>query len=219
MRACLPVALVGSFDLGLISDASLRERLEWNLPLPGRFSRPHERAVLDVFSPHSRPWNSVSVERWQFRDFFVRNYSFSRSIFLAQKNASVSSQEEIVPLYLSRSPSVPIKRTTSHLKLLSISFSCIFFSLICRCKWKHFPVDTFVTCGFLLTRERNVVMNCERTIFSHFQPRYVVYTHPCCHILHVLVECQLPASPPPNVGFSSSFTISRVILLFVYSEH
>lgn len=142
------------------------------------------------FSPHSRPWNSVSVERWQFRDF-VRNYSFSRSIFLAQKNASGSSQEEIVPLYLSRSPSVPIKRTTSHLKLLSISFSCIFFSLICRCKWKHFPVDTFVTCGFLLTRERNVVMNCERTIFSHFQPRYVVYTS----------SASYPPAHPPMWGF------------------
>lgn len=142
--------------------------------------------MKDSFSPlfsQNGPWNSVSVEWWQFRHFFVRNYSFSLHFPRTKKkkkNVCFVARGNRIPLFIwhafprllsSRQPA-----TWNYLasNFLPFFFFFFFFFRTHRCKWKHFPVDTFVTCSFLLTRERNVVMNCDHCVFSHFQPRYVV---------------------------------------------
>lgn len=177
------MALVGSFDLGLITDAGLWERLQWNLLLPRRFSQPHERLVLASFlSERAMKFSLRGVmtippllcSQLLFFSPFSQNQKKKKNVcFVARGNRIPLFIWHAFPRLLSsRQPATWNYLASNFLPFFFFFF--FFFSRTHRCKWKHFPVDTFVTCSFLLTRERNVVMNCDHCVFSHFQPRYVV---------------------------------------------
>lgn len=155
--------------------------------------------MKESFSPlfsQIGPWNSVSMEWWQFHHFFVRNYSFL-SVFSSQKKSvAATSQEETIPLFIwDAFPRLLSSRQTATWNYLASNFLHFFFPffLTRRCKWKHFPVDTFVTCVFLLTRERNVVMNCEHA-FSLISSQGTWYISSLSHVLLVLIKRQPPFS-------------------------